>query len=332
LYSVMEIQLFHKKALEWSDLSKEKNPYLKFMKNQEGIDYEKRNKKREERWVRYLPKIKAKREIKEKLSYEEMKQSYDCQCESLTLEDFNKVDAHFKVIYDKFIKLEITIEEFDDAWYKETYENTEHEEIRLNPAYWSFNSYWGNEVYLHFMKQKYLNPSNDGKEVFGSVPWEMVYMNILWNTYEAIPLMKKLPQLSDHQQEQVSLSLENYLPLLKNKEFKDVSIKNLMLLSGVSLLSLYSASFDLEEVDSIQDLYCSFDPSIIIENYALIRKRVLFIHQAYENAGINGEEYKKYKTQIDSIKESLPVELTPVQKERFVNSVDNFKVDSCFNG
>jgi hypothetical protein len=105
-----------------------------------------------------------------------------------------------------------------------------------------------------------------------------------------------------------------------------------MILTGVSLLSLYKASFDLEEVDSIQDLYCSFDPMAILDNYGLIRKRILFIQEAYEKAGLDSKDYLKYKKQIESFKELIPLELTTEQRERYIDSVDNFKVDSCFNG
>lgn len=334
LYAVMEIQLFHKKALEWSDLSKEKNPYLKFMKNQEGIDYEKRAKKREERWEKFLPKIREKHGLKSegKRSFEEMKADPLCYCENMTLEQYNDVDKRLNDLVEKHKKEKLSIEEYDDAWYKAIYESPDYADIRDSAAFNELSDYYGDELYLYILKQRYLHPEENSQQMFGNVQWEMLYMNILWNTYEAIPVMKKLPNLSDAQQGQVTLALETYMPLLRNKKFKDVTLKNLMILSGVSILSIYSASFDLDEVDSIQDLYCSFDPNIILENYGLIRKRILFIQEAYEYGGLEGEEYDKYKEQIESIKNSLPADLTQAEKDKFVESVDKFKVDSCFNG
>lgn len=334
LYAVMEIQLFHKKALEWSDLSKEKNPYLKFMKNQEGIDYEKRSKKREARWEKYLPRIRAKHGLKSegKRSFEEMKADPQCYCEDMTIEQYNEADKKLSDLVEKHKKEKLSMEEYDDAWFKAIYESPDYSDIRNGPAFNELSEYHGDELYLHILKQQYLHPEENSQQMFGNVQWEMLYMNILWNTYEAIPVMKKLPNLSATQQGQVTLALETYLPLLKNKKFKDVTLKNLMILSGVSLLSIYSQSFDLDEVDSIQDLYCSFDPNIILENYGLIRKRVLFIQEAYEFGGLEGEEYDKYKKQIEAIKESLPAELTQAEKDDFIYSVDKFKVDSCFNG
>jgi hypothetical protein len=330
LYSVIEIQLFHKRALDWSDLSKDKNPYLKFMKNQEGIDFEKRQTKKEERWVKYLPKLKIKYGIEERKTYEEVKNYEYCYCSDLTIEQFNQATTKLDALAAEILAKDISIDEFDDAWYDLIY--NQNPEASNNPAFNTLqNDYWS-EVYLSFQKKRYLNPSDKSQDAFGDVQWEMLYMNILWNTYEAIPLMKKLPNLSDTQQENVSKSLEEYVNLLKDKEFKDVSLKNLMILSGVSLLSIYKGSFDLDEVSSIQDLYCSFEPVKILDNYGLIRKRVLFLQEAYEKSGINSEDYEKYKSKLELFKQSLPVDLTEQQKARFLESVDKFKVDSCFNG
>lgn len=77
LYNILEIQLFHKNALEWKDLSKEKNPYLKFIKSQENVDSEKRRKKREERWEKYEPRIIAHQNLKTtKITFSEISELY----------------------------------------------------------------------------------------------------------------------------------------------------------------------------------------------------------------------------------------------------------------
>jgi hypothetical protein len=330
LYSVMEIQLFHKKALDWSSLSQEKNPYLKFMKNQEGIDFEERQKKREERWEKLLPKIKQKNGFNEKTGFEDLRADEYCNCPDLAKEQYDDAVTKLDKIYLDFIKKDVSLDEVDDLWYKLIFE--QYQDELSNIAFSHLQNAYFDKVFLHLKKQNYLNPKDKSQDAFGDVQWEMLYMNILWNTYEAIPLMKKLPNLSQLQQAQVTLSMNQYLGLINEPEFKEVSLRNLMILTGVSLLSLYKASFDLEEVDSIQDLYCSFDPMAILDNYGLIRKRILFIQEAYEKAGLDSKDYLKYKKQIESFKELIPLELTTEQRERYIDSVDNFKVDSCFNG
>lgn len=330
LYSVMEIQLFHKRALDWSSLSQEKNPYLKFMKNQEGIDFEKRQKKREERWERLLPKIKLKKGIEEPLTFEELKQDAYCNCPELTQAEYTEATDRLELIVKETLKRELTDENVFTIWSEVRRANTleTYNKAFISSLEWAYLD----KVYLQLKKDLYLNPKDTSQDAFGEVQWEMLYMNVLWNTYEAIPLMKKLPTLSLAQQDQVSLSLDQYSQLVNNREFKEVSLKNLMILSGVSLLSIYKASFDLEEVNSIQDLYCSFDPLVILDNYELIRKRILFIQEVYEKSGVKDKDYQKYKKQIDAFKTLIPVELTPEQRLHYIDGVDNFKVDSCFNG
>jgi len=329
LYSVMEIQIFHKRALDWSSLSSEKNPYLKFMKNQEGIDFEKRQKKREERWDKLLPKIKLKQGIKEPLTYEELIKDEYCNCPELTQAEYTVATARLELIVKETLKKEITLETSDTIWMEVVEANKpEPYNSAFNHLDWSYFD----KVYLHLRKDQFLNPKDKSQDAFGDVQWEMLYMNVLWNTYEAIPLMKKLPTLTQAQQDQVSLSLDQFVHLVKNREFKEVSLKNLMILTGVSLLSIYKSSFDLDEVNSIQDLYCSFDPLVILDNYGLIRKRILFIQEAYEKSGIDDKDYLKYKKEIEAFKTAMPPELTPESRQHYIDGVDNYKVDSCFNG
>ena len=326
LYSVMEIQLFHKKALDWSSLSDEKNPYVKFMKDQK-VDIVQRTKKREERWEKYLPKLKEKHQIKEMPSYDDLKNGDDPYCAQLTHEDYSASDEFFKKAHEDVIKQKITINEFDQAWS----DALKEDEQPMNCAAWPLWDYYERQTYLHFLKDQFLHPEKNTSP-FGAVKWEMLYMNILWNTYEAIPLLKKLPVLTDVQQENVTKALEENLLLLKTKEFKEVSLKNVLILSGVSLLSIYSSSFDLEEVDSITDLYCTFDPHGILNNYGIIRKRLMFLLKAYESSDLKDENFLKYKDKIQAYKDFLPEELTEDQKTRYIESVDKFKVDSCFSG
>lgn len=329
LYAVMEIQLFHKRALDWSNLSKEKNPYLKFMKNQEGIDYEKRQAKRLARWEKYLPKIKEKMGYREVPSYEDMIANEDCYCANATREEYAAAIKKLEEKSEEVNKLEAYPDDIDDAWNDAVFDENGmiYDSVLGHLQYFYFY-----KVYLQSRKHAYLVPKQGGEDVFGNVPWEMVYMNILWNTYEAIPLMKKLPTLSLDQQGQVTKSLEEYAKLLKKKEFKEVSIKNLMILTSVSLLSLYKESFDLDEVDSIQDLYCSFDPMVMMDNYSLIRSRLVFLTKAYKDSGIDAEEIKKYQAQLDAIEKTLPLELTQEQRQNHIQGVEKFKMDSCFNG
>jgi len=334
LYSVMEIQLFHKKALDWSDLSKDKNPYLKFMKNQDGGDSEAKKLKKEQMWEKFLPGLKVSFNIKDhKKTLEELRSDETCHCTDLSAQEYAKMDAFLKLKADALIDSKMSMKEYyqTDVWYAAAFDNDEHKEFNYYNAYSSLSSYYGDVVLLALKKNEFLNPIK-ANSLLGGEGWEMVFMNILWNTYESIPIMKKLPELSGAQQESLTLALETNLPLLKDKEFRDVSLKNLMILSSVSLLSVYTRSFDLNSVTSMKDLYCYFDPNVILNNYGLIRKRILFIQKVYEELDVKDKDYEKYKTQIDGLEKHLVEELSEDQKFRYAESVKKFQVDSCMNG
>src|SRR5690606_18421856 len=100
-------QLFRKNALEWSDLSKEKNPYMKFMKSQEGVDFEKRRIKREARWEKYLPKIIAKHGLE--LNKPEVQQVRRYNLE-VTQEEFDEVDKLVITEKDRILELPLDLE------------------------------------------------------------------------------------------------------------------------------------------------------------------------------------------------------------------------------
>jgi hypothetical protein len=247
--------------------------------------------------------------------------------------DFDHVKM--KAEFDRLLKEVLTTDQRIEALMKFAgeYNSRKPEEdyntVRSN-AIWYMESYYSDRFFLHELKNKYLYP--DQSNMLSDIKWEMLYMNILWNTYEAIPVMKKLPTLTSTQQADLSKSLEHYRKLLKNKEFKDVAIKNILVLSSVSLLSIYKESFDLNDVESIPDLYCSFDPTAIMNNYELIRERIFFLHQAYKDADIQVKDYEKYEAAIEQMKRDVPETLTAEEKDRFVEGIDEFKVNSCFNG
>jgi hypothetical protein len=328
LYSVLEIQLFRKSALEWSSLSKEKNPYLKFMKSQEGIDKDKKFEKRKEKWEKYLPKIIEKHNfITTKPTLDDLKDVYG---EALSMEDYELQEKAYQKIYDEVAGLALDLGQRFDKW--QELENIQLREMKNSHSWYELSRYYFDLMHLETLKESYLYPEKKTSSVYGNVEWEMVYMNVLWNTYEAIPLMKELPNLTPGQQDYVTQALDQYRKLLGHKEFRDVALKNIAVLAGISLLSIYKSSLDLDSISSIKDVLCSFEPLGITNNYHLIRKRLFYLADLSKESGLEGSEsFKTYQEHIKGFKESLPDDLTDEQREKFIQNAEDFKVKSCFN-
>ncbi|WP_408098315.1 hypothetical protein ACJVC5_05215 [Peredibacter sp. HCB2-198] len=322
LYPLLEMQLFRKNALEWSEISKEKNPYLKFMKSQENIDYEKRKKKREEKWKNYLPKIIKKNDLMTEKPTLDHFQKYNSQA---NLEEYAELDQKLQQLVAQLLK-----EPGDkDSRRDDLYEAVDKliEENNNIMSYYDLTSYYQDQLEIESRKQAYLNPEQQGFAKFGK-GWEMIFMNILWNTYEAIPIMKQLPSLSNQQQTTITSALENYKKVLNDEEFKEVALKNIAILSGVSLLSVYKESFDLDDIESIEDLMCGFEPAVLTDNYSLIRERIIFLSDTYASSG--STDLDRYKEEFEKVKAELPESLTPEEKARYVEDIENFKIGRCF--
>lgn len=327
LYSVLELQLFRKNALEWSDLSKEKNPYLKFMKNQDGIDPEKRQKKRVAKWEKYEEKIRGQLNIEPKPTIESINHFYND--DAITAEEYDSADKLFQTLSDEYAKKGTDSFETSSQWFED--KEAIFEKHKLKDQLFNLFVFYGEELRFKVQKEKFLNPDKSNSNMFGNVAWEVIYLNVLWNTYETIPVMKKMPNLTDDNQVAITEALDQYQHLVNDPEFKDVTFKNIAILAGVSVLSIYKQSFDMDEISSIEDLMCSFDPEPIVNNYDIIRKRLVYLSETFSKVESTGN-LKQYETQVENIKNSLPEHLTEEQKDRFRLSIDNFKVKSCFKG
>jgi hypothetical protein len=336
LYSIMEIQLFHKNALEWSELSKDKNPYLKFMKTQDGVDLKARKAKREKKWAENLPDIMRLNNFSSVMAYEELPTVLPTVV-GVTKEEFDLIEADLRAKFVEVEKLEVPVYEKSDKMYDHPC-NYPPTQISPNEIQYSKNSVcyelryqFGDTIVINDMKDRYLNPEKRNDSIFSDEEWEMTLMSVLWNTYEAIPLMRKMPTLTVDQQNEVSKSLELYSEIIDSTKFKEVSLKNIAILSGVSLLSLYKESFELESINSIQDLYCDFSPDVLMKNYGLIRKRLIFLSEVAQKVDVLDPEYEQYRSKMEDIKAKLPETLDLEQQDHYRQSVKEFQLNRCFN-
>lgn len=316
LYAVLELQLFRKNALEWSDLSKEQNPYLKFMKSQGTVDVDARRKKREAKWDRSYP------QLVEQNGWHLVRP-----------DDIGSLYWDWEKEYKEVIKMPADAAKRTEAW--NVVADKANDALAEKGLYWSdldyaTFKYFQQQIDIETKKENYISPETKTDAVFGNVQWEMVYMNVLWNTYEAIPMLKKLPTLNSEEQENITKALSEYRKLLKTDKFREVSLKNMMVLAGVSMLSIYKESFDLEDVAGMQDLICNFEPRVLTDHYELIRNRLIFVAEVMKENNQMSGKLKEYEGKIDQLKEIIPERLTEEQKKSYIEGYDEFKIKQCY--
>jgi hypothetical protein len=322
LYGVLELQLFQKKALDWSELSKDKNPYAKFMKNETKEEAKLRRTKRKEKWKKYLPHIVEKNDINLTLiSFQELHSTYP----DLSEHDYDETVTRLEKEYQKIEKDELSQEQKYKSWVK--LDEDEHLSD-LSPGSFLLARYYHDKLKLEYIEDNYINSTGTGSQAGGV---QVGLMNFLWNTYESIPMLKKMPSLSNDQQRLVTESMELFQELSKDKEFGNVSLKNTLILGAVSFLSIYKESFDLDDIHAPMDLLCSFDVTKMIDNYGTIRERVLFLAELTPQLD-KDNKLKNFKAEIENLKYKMPEEIEVERQEKFTDEVENFKLEQCFNG
>lgn len=147
------------------------------------------------------------------------------------------------------------------------------------------------------------------------------------NTYESIAIIKKLPNISETQQQAASKSIEHYSKLLDSDEFKKAAFKNILISITVSLMTYYKNSLNLDEVFGLDDVVCNFDPTPMLDNYPTFRIRLNTLLDTIEKGQVTDINQKFLKS-LGSVR-NMPQDLDADDKEYFITEFEDFQVKLC---
>ena len=200
----------------------------------------------------------------------------------------------------------------------------------LRPQIWdvseSIEDHIRYELEFHQAKREYIYPDTFGSQ--SSSDLSLIFMNALWMTYEAIPLLKSLPQLTLEGQDYITLAIAELEKLRKRPEYKSKANTFIYSLSLFSLLSIYSTSFDFDKVESPTDLSCQFQPDKLVDNYKILKSRFQTLLSHAKEADIP-EETLAALAPYEEIFKSYPEELPSEFKDKFVQQVRADQEKSC---
>lgn len=339
LYPVLEIQLFHKNALDWKDIGANRNPYLKYIKKDSDEDKKKQEERRQAKWK------EAEDVLKEKLEFKGEKPTLQMLQEKVTgytEEEYTFLEKEFTTASNKIIEKRLSKEDYlMDVWVDETvvtltaHNEKKKDEQRLMTYLWNglqidqgtylLWDYYYRKLVLEDKKERYLNKD---KYSAGNLNISLQdYLNVLWSTYEGMAVIKRMPDLSEAQQDQISEAMDQYFRILKVDEFREVAFKNIVGLLSASLLSYYKASFDASAIEGFEGLVCNFNPKPLFDNYPTIRKRLLFMAQVLQEK--NPEEMKEsFINGLKKIQQS-PEFMSEEDKVQGIQVFKNFQIDQC---
>lgn len=330
MYPILEVKLFHEKAINWSSKSETDNKYVKIIKKRESQTNQSKEDK-EAVWMDSEEKLKKRFDIHKDLDCS-VYRAYNVFCENLNYEINLYIEDRVKENkVPEYLDLSIVNTKADEVLgfnFFKTYNSdvSAEDQNLLYSIFYDVQSYNEKKLEYENAKINFISPPKLGELTSADAP--LVMMNLLWTTYEAIPILQSLPKVDLDQQEHISKAIKELVKLAKTSEYKKKASTFLYSLSLFSLISIYSDSFDFDKVNSPQDLYCQFKPERLIKNYGVVRERfdVLITHG---REALLPKEYLEDFNKHYEIFKNTPEKLDQKEISKFVEKIKRNQNQEC---
>lgn len=362
IYPLMEIELFHKEALDWDQLKDQKNPYKKFLK--EAPKSTSSDEKKQEAWLDYLSDYNR---------IHKVRKSFDCQrftslfiqyCEqrlaifeqkviqrifapeddqidiARTMSYIDYENEVYDLIYNQQVsQWGFTLDEFNEATNSQylTNENDYEPDIpytnyfgfeSVQTFYNMFNSIETElEDHVFHVLKLYYSKIRILDENTSSNNTSIEMMNYLWNLYESIPIIQRLPVLSFKEQDSVTKTLDFLLESIKINNQDEKSIKLMIMSFTLSMSSMFADSFNLEAVTNPMEIGCHLKPEVAQTYLYLIDERIDFLDRLTEIYNTEDENVQAmvndFRANIENFKTVKSFNAQQFQESTTVNKLKN---------
>lgn len=336
LYPLLEMELFHKRALDWGDLDSQKNPYEKFLikENVRRASHEEKL----EAWESYLSDYKSVKQLTS-LEYEclpnnhveyctELKMKLDVIRENIIGNKYEYTDDSDYALNDEARKLD-EVEGFMDKQYnlvysdQDTGDNWEEQNEKII-ALDRLGRFYKDIVVLDYKRDLFFA----GEEDKGSADSAKM-MNFLWSVYESIPIIQRLPKINNLQQDALTTTLEILKENLKKEQNHEKSLKMIVMTLVFSMSSAFADSFELESVNNPFEMGCHMKEDKYISYYPLLRKRVEFLTTLGEEGLLDDEVSQETVAPVKAYLQSTSDVISVQEKSEILLSQKKFKINNC---
>ncbi|MCT4641140.1 MAG: hypothetical protein N4A33_02510 [Bacteriovoracaceae bacterium] len=331
MFPLLEVKLFHEKAINWGSSNDTNKKYTQILEKRSNNENE-TPEDREQRWMsseKFLMEKYIKVPKPDCSHYED--DSDTCEVYLTSIKEYiTELKAKHNILtYDHYDykKLDILFNnvlgyEFYGADFSGNWESYN----RLANIKYDVEKYTEYLYEYEVEKSKFIHPPKIAGAKEEDIP--LIMMNILWTTYEAIPLLESLPQIPDSNQKYITKSIDELALLAKDPKMKGKASTFLYELSIFSLISIYSSSFDFSKVNSPQDLYCQFKPEKIANNYSIIKKRIDVLLRHGKDSFLPADQRENFEQNYEKFK-NLPDALSDDKKNGFIEHIISDQKESC---
>lgn len=329
MYPLLELRLFHEKAINWGDINKTDNKYLKILEKRPDLK-EKTPEERAEVWQNSEQVLKRRFKIDRKIDCRDFTNFDTCENLGIKLEEVIEVKIENATVESGITEISYT--DIQGYAYEvlghnpNELDNNYDEQIDISNIVNVYEAYISDRLEYEIEKENFINPKTSAG--FKESDSSLLLMNILWMTYEAIPLLKSLPEITVAGQDEITKAIDQLEKLRNNNQYKVKANTFIYSLSLFSLLSIYSSSFDLDKVESPTDLSCQFKAEAMVNNYPILRERFKVLLEHAKEADLPQDILLSAKPYFDYF-DNLPIEMTKEAKENFIRSVNADKEYNC---
>ncbi|MCO4753109.1 MAG: hypothetical protein KC478_01435 [Bacteriovoracaceae bacterium] len=326
LFPLMEVELFHKRAIDWNELEEQKDPYSKFLTDNTSSNAT--VEEREKAWDNYVEASLATGTIEEEFNcdvYEDRE-----LCEYMHTQ-FEKVRENLEKGNFYYSDRDRFISGGEEARREEIYALTET--LRKESNDYSvekyqitrdLETYYIEIVVFDYKRDKFI--SGELKDEGGQASKDI--MKLIWRVYESIPLIQRLPKI-DHQQQ---TTLTTVLDILKENMVEnpshEKSSKMIAMTLFFSIASIFADSFNLEAVESPLDIGCQIQEDKLVGHLDILKDRIEYVTKLSEMGllkDVPHEYFDGIREYLDSSNEHIGTE----DKSRLLESIRTHKVRNC---
>ena len=347
IYPIMEIELFHKRALDWDELDETKNPYKKFLREKKEKEVSAEEKK--EAWDRYQAQFINQKKIQELDCFKYKEYSDFCfeqkegfvqlykrleNQEFLIVEDGEYLNPYDKERYAQEV-YQYTINKYNNYGNYETDYDSEfyiedESGSQYHPSYpkqhiiSELESYYLKKIELMRQKQIFMLGKDDNEQNSS-----IKMMNFFWGIYESIPVIQRLPIITHAEQKTLGKTLEILFDNLKQDIHHTKSAKMIVMILTFSLSSVFADSFELSAITSPMDMGCYLNAEKFLSYHGVLRDRLKFVTKMEEVLGPLANETSQSVSSIKAYLENTSEVLSTEEKDNFYAAREQFEVENC---
>tara|TARA_Y100000780_G_scaffold232594_1_gene268425 strand:+ start:95957 stop:97216 length:1260 start_codon:yes stop_codon:yes gene_type:complete len=330
LFPLMEVELFHKRAIDWSELEEQRNPYGKFLINKTTSSAS--VEERKEAWQKYI-EASLSAGVIEALEFDCTEYENEELCEDTRdryeqLREDIKAENYYYSELDPYQLNKVKVKVDEVVAFTQHLSDSNDDDDFVYSEQIIFNDledHYRQMVTLDYKKDLFI--SGELKDEKSEIHQQL--MKFLWSVYESIPLIQRLPKIDDNGQSTLNTVLEILKDNMSEDPTHEKSSKMIVMTLFFSVSSIFADSFDLQAVDSPISLGCNIKEKTLLGHLKILRDRVKYVRELGEmgllDEHVSQDNFESIRNYLDTSEDSI----SETDKEKLFRSIRDYKIKNC---